>query len=177
MKIQVRKDWGGALLYFLFTTVERAEGIASDLLDNDKHIILWDFDDMSLADVRESLISVKNKYKLGDIFIMSDKENSYRAMCFSAVDYREYLRILLDTVGVDWSFFKWLVKRDYATIRLTDKSGRKLPNDIISVISDNEIANIPVEVFNRIKGVWFEVDTGGREVSIGDLKNKMGEKS
>ncbi len=174
MKIQVRKNWKNLLMYFLFTTTERAEGISSDLMDTSNHIVLWDFDNMKLEDVKQSLRTVKDKFSLGDIFIMSDKEGSYRAMCFTEVNYKQYLRILLDTVGLDWMFFKWTTKRDYATIRITDKSGRKISNEIIDAITDNEKAVIEANILNRVKGVWFDIDRGGKEFIFGDF-NYMGD--
>lgn len=177
MKIQIRKNWGDILLYFLLTRTERVEGIASDLMDTSNHIILWDFDDIKLSDVEKSLRRVKEKYGLNDIFIMSDKEGSYRAMCFDEKPFNEYLKILLDTVGLDYMFFKWTVKRDYATIRATDKSGRKISNEIISVITDNEVCKIPSNILNRVKGVWFEVDKGGKDFMLGDFTYLRGGKS
>jgi hypothetical protein len=85
---------------------------------------------------------VQRKYKLGDIFIVSDAEGSFRAWCFSKRTFKEYLKILLDTEFVDWNFFWWTVRRGQATLRTSNKQGRE-PQKVVAFLKGYEETAIP----------------------------------
>ena len=86
---------------------------------------------------------MQKKYCLSHIFIVSDIERSYRAWCFSKVDLKTYLKILLDTDFLDWNFFYWTVKRGKATLRTSNKKNRE-PQKIVSVLESYPVP-IPVQ--------------------------------
>jgi len=54
-------------------------GFNSITTDN-KHIILWDFDNNSLKDVTECLIEIQKYFNLSNIYIISSR-NGYNAVC------------------------------------------------------------------------------------------------
>jgi hypothetical protein len=127
------------------------------------HYVFWDLEKCTLEQTKETLRLVQEKFNLSDIFLTSDYENSYRAWCFSKVSFKSFLKILLYTEHVDYDFFYWTVRRSKATLRTTDKKGRK-PQKIIVVLESYPVP-IP-EVFETV-----EYDTGvqkrGRYVKLG----------
>ena len=78
-------------------------------------------------------MKVQISYNLSDIFIVSDRERSFRAWCFSQVDFDIYLEILgkVRRHGIlDWNFYKWTVDRGYATLRTSNKKHRQ-PQELV----------------------------------------------
>lgn len=123
IRLEFPRDW---VFYSILTKVEHLEGINSKLKRKiDQHIILFDFDDMPIKNVMNSLKITQKKYDLGEIFIITDRENSYRAMCFKTVKFIELLKILIDTKGIDEYFIRYTARKGEATIRTTTKKGRK----------------------------------------------------
>ena len=56
-----------------------SNGFNSITSDN-KHVILWDFDNICIKDVVESLTEIQKYFNLSDIFIISSR-NGYNAIC------------------------------------------------------------------------------------------------
>lgn len=168
MKIQIRTKVFNHVFYFLIAGVERVEDITSDIKKSDNHILLWDFDDSSIEGVEKALTGVKGHYNLGDIYIMSDKIGSYRAMCFTTLSFKDMLKVLLDTDGIDMQFFNYTVKREYATIRISTKLGRR-DNDIVKVVGDNEYWIGIDQVTNKefLKYIRYEADKDGKKIQWG----------
>jgi len=110
-------------LFVMYSDTQTLEG-ATSLLKNGKHIVMWDLEDCSLDEAKETLRNVQKKYNLADIYIVSDAERSYRAWCYSFVDFKTLLHILLDTDHLDYIFFYYTVKRRKATLRTNNKKGR-----------------------------------------------------
>jgi hypothetical protein len=100
---------------FNFAHVQTLEGITS-LQPDGKHIILWDLENCSQEQAEESLRYPQKKHILSNIYLMSDIERSYRGFCYSKVDFKTYLKILLDTKYLDWNFFDYTVRRKKATL-------------------------------------------------------------
>jgi hypothetical protein len=138
------------------------EGVTS-LQTNGKHIVLWDLENCTLEQAKETMRAVQIKYMLSHIYVASDAEGSYRAWCFSKVDYKTLLHILLDTGHLDPVFFDYTVKRKKATLRTSNKKDRK-PQELVSVI-ESYPAPIP-ETWEKVT-----YDTGlvkkGRGVLLG----------
>ena len=131
------------------------EGITSKVGEN-KHFLLWDIEDkkLSLDDVIRSLSFIQNFYQLSDIYITSDKENSYHAFCFNIVDFKTFLRILLDTNYVDWNFIYWTVQRGKATMRMSMKKDR-LPQKIEYILRSYKLS-IPKQMEKVIYDTGIE---------------------
>jgi len=108
---------------FSFAHAQTLEGITS-FLENDKHIILWDIEGCILEECKEALRSVQKKHDLSDIFIVSDAERSFRGFCYTQVNFKTYLKILLDTDYVDPLFLDYTWRRKKATLRVSNKKNR-----------------------------------------------------
>jgi len=146
MRFNLRIKKFGYTFFMMVSETQTLEGITS-LQSDGKHIVLWDLENCSLNEAENTLRRVQKKYCLSDIFIVSDVERSYRAWCFSKVDFKTYLKILLDTDYLDWNFFYWTVSRGKATLRLSNKKSRE-PQKIISVL-ESYPAPIP-EKFQKV---------------------------
>jgi hypothetical protein len=138
------------------------EGVTS-LQPDGKHIVLWDLENCTLKQAEETLRNAQIKYGLSHIYIASDAKGSYRAWCFSKVEYKTLLHILLDTEYLDPVFFDYTVKRKKATLRTSNKQGR-LPQKLVSVL-ESYLAQIP-ETWEMVT-----YDTGlvkrGRSILLG----------
>jgi hypothetical protein len=125
----------------MVSATQTLEGVTSKVAE-DQHLILMDLEGCNLQQAKETLANVQRKYKLGDIFIVSDAEGSFRAWCFSKRTFKEYLKILLDTEFVDWNFFWWTVRRGQATLRTSNKQGRE-PQKVVAFLKGYEETAIP----------------------------------
>lgn len=105
----------------------------TSLQPDGKHIVMWDLENCSLKQAKETLRKIQKEYCLSDVFIVTDSEGSYRAWCFSKVDFKFFLKILLETEFLDWNFFYWTVTRGKATLRTNSKKNRE-PQRVVSVL-------------------------------------------
>ncbi len=102
----------------------RVIGVNSELEDG-RHILMWDFDDVELDKVKEALWRVQSKYWLSEIFILRTKEpNNYIAYCFRTKEWPRAVEIVVSTEGVDWQFIRFGVFRGKFTLRVTPKGER-----------------------------------------------------
>ncbi|MEM2675636.1 MAG: hypothetical protein QXT10_03980 [Candidatus Bathyarchaeia archaeon] len=152
-------------VFFMVSASQTLEGITSKV-GEDQHIILWDLEKCTLEQAKETLAEVQYKYRLGDIWITSDCEGSYRAWCFSRRPFKEYLKILLDTEHLDWNFFYWTVKRGQATLRTSNKQGRP-PQKVVAYLKGYE----PTEFPDKVVHVLYDtgVEKRGVVVKIGQI--------
>ena len=58
---------------------------------------------------------VQRKYGLSNVYICSDAERSFRIFCYSLVDYKTLLKVLLDFKHLGMVFFDYTVRRKKAT--------------------------------------------------------------
>jgi len=155
-------------LYIILSDTQTLEGFTSLIVDssllNPLHYVFWDLEKCTLKQAEETLKKIQQKYDLSHIYIVSDSEGSYRAWCFSKVIFKTYLHILLDTEYVDPLFFKYTVKRDKATLRVSNKIRRPCQK-IVSVLQ-----SYFEEVPERMEQVVY--DTGlekkGLTIILGD---------
>lgn len=52
----------------------------NSITSDNKHVILWDFDDVTAKDTSESLIKIQKRFNLSDIYIILSR-NGYNAIC------------------------------------------------------------------------------------------------
>jgi hypothetical protein len=116
----------------MIAKTQTLEGITSIQPDG-KHLVFFDLEKCNLQQAEEILGKVQISYGLSDIFIISDTEESYRGWCFSKVDFRTLLRILLNVDSLDYNFFYWTVFKGKATLRTSNKRNRP-PQKIVSVL-------------------------------------------
>jgi hypothetical protein len=135
---------GNLTVFFMVSATQTLEGVTSKV-GEDQHLVLWDLEKCTLEQAKETLANVQYKYRLGDIFIVSDAEGSYRAWCFSRRSFKEYLKILLDTEHLDWNFFYWTVRRGQATLRTSNKQGRP-PQQLVAFLRGYEETQIPAKM-------------------------------
>ena len=139
------------------------EGITS-LQSDGNHIVMWDLENCSLQQAKKTLLEVQIKYGLSDIFIVSDTEESFRGWCFSKVNFKTLLKILLDTKFLDWNFFWWTVKRGKATLRVSKKENRS-SQEIVSVLYSYYVP-IPESVEKVVYDTG--VEKRGASILLGD---------
>ncbi len=100
----------------------RHTGISSALNDG-RHFLMWDFDDIDDALVRKALTVIQWSFDLPDIVVMRTSERSYHAYCFEPYTWARCLAILAATPHLDVNYFKMGVMREYFTLRVSEKQG------------------------------------------------------
>ncbi len=126
-----------------FARVIDVIGVNSNLPDGN-HILMWDFDDMRLADVFESLGEQQIMYNLSKIYILeTTPKKNYIAYCFTKLPWFDACKVVITTRGVCRSFIKFGLIRDHFTLRVSPKCGRKpkLVGIIPSEFPDDLTAN------------------------------------
>jgi hypothetical protein len=161
-RFNFRVKIGNITFFFMVAKTQTLEGVTSPQPDG-KHIVLWDLENCTLEQAEETLRNVQIKYGLSHIFIASDSERSYRSWCFSKIDYKTFLHILLDTEHLDPIFFDYTVKRKKATLRTSNKQGRP-SQELVSVLE-----SYPAPISETWEKVTY--DTGlvkkGRSILLG----------
>jgi hypothetical protein len=134
--------------FFMASQTQTLEGVTS-LQSDGAHIVMWDLENCTLKEAEKTLREVQGKYGLSHIYVASDVEESYRAWCFSKVDFPTFLSILVDSLSIlDYSFFYYTVKRRKATLRTSTKKGRP-EQRVVSVLKSYPVA-IPSSVMERV---------------------------
>jgi hypothetical protein len=139
MRINLRFKFKGYTFFLMLAQTQKLIGITSKVV-NDKlkrHYVFWDLEKCSLAEAEATLRSIQKDYDLGTIFIVSDFPKSFRAWCFTKVDFNTLLHILLETEFVDYNFFYWTVSRGKATLRISNKQNRP-EQKIVSILCSPE---------------------------------------
>jgi hypothetical protein len=131
-KLDVRVKIKNLTFFCMLAKTQTIIGITS-LRSDSKHIVMWDLEKCTLEQAENSLLKVQKKYCLSDIYITSDAENSFRAWCLKHVNFKTFLKILLDTDYLDANFFDYTVKRKKATLRTGNKKGRPTQR-VVSVL-------------------------------------------
>ena len=138
MRWNLRIKIANLTFFAMFTHTQTLEGVTS-LEPDGRHIIMWDLEKCSLEQVKETLRKLQRKYCLSDIFVVSDIEGSYRAWCFSKIDFKTFLKILLETEFLDWNFFYYTVKRKKATLRTNNKKNRA-PQRVVCILKSYHVS-------------------------------------
>ena len=106
--------------------IAKVIGVNSELEDG-RHILMWDFDNVPLDYVVSALDIVKNRYFLSGIHVLRTKEpDNYIAYCFTSQDWRTAVEIVAQTHLVDWQFLRFGVYRGHFTLRVTPKNEREI---------------------------------------------------
>jgi hypothetical protein len=136
----------------LFLRTQVTKGMSNEVVNEpDKYYIFWDLDNCSLEQAEQTLSDVQINHKLADIFIVSDKINSYRGFCFSKRNFKTFIDILFDTKYVDYSFISWTVRRHKAILRTASKLNRPTQQEVVAKLEGYEKYELPKE---RIKEIY-----------------------
>jgi len=106
--------------------IAKVIGVNSEL-ENGKHILMWDFDEVPLEDVKSALRVVITRYGLSEVHICRTKvPDNYVCYCFSQQEWTRACEIVCQTKYVDWQFFRFGVYRGHFTLRVTPKNDRQI---------------------------------------------------
>jgi hypothetical protein len=127
---------------------------------------MWDLDaGHMLKEIEAVLKWIQQKYNLSHIYIASDALGSYRAWCFSRVDFKTFLSILVDSFDIlDYSFFYYTVKRKKATLRTDRKKNR--PFQKVESFLPTYFASFPTKVERVVYDTGLE--KRGHMILLGD---------
>lgn len=126
---------GDIRITFTIARIVKVGGFNS-LLTDGNHILMWDFDDTDLKSVKYALEDVQADYHLPKIYILeTKKDTNFSAYCFGRFRWKFAVKIVADTIGVDWNYFRWSVFREKFTLRATDKGYGK-PHKVAVLDSD-----------------------------------------
>jgi hypothetical protein len=124
MRFNFRVKFANLTFFAMIAKTQTLEGVTS-LQSDGSHIVMWDLENCTLQKAEKTLRKIQRKYRLSNIYIASDVEGSYRAWCFSTVDFNTFLKVLVDSLGIlDYNFFYYTVRRRKATLRTSMKKGR-----------------------------------------------------
>lgn len=169
MRANFRIKIAGITAFVMLSHTQTLEG-ATSLQKDGLHTPLFDIENCSLDKAESELRKLQSKFHLSDIFIVSDKEGSYRSWCNGGVKYTDYLRMqlnLIDAGLLDYNFFWWTVKQSKATLRTNSKKNRP-PQQIVSVLNSYSVP-IPKPVEKAIydtgiqkRGLTIFLGEGGK---------------
>jgi hypothetical protein len=121
---------------------------------------MWDFDKVSLNDVKIALRWAQDVYDLPNIYILNTgTPDHYIAYCFEACTWIKSVAILAATWGIDQNYFRLGVIRKHWTLRISDKEGRKIIR--VCVLE----SRVPEDVDVNYLKSFTEYDTMKRGVS------------
>jgi hypothetical protein len=168
MRINIRAKFKNRTFFIMYAKTQSLIGITSKVIGDSlkRHYVFWDLENCTLEQTKEALRFVQEQYDLSDIFISSDYPKSYRAWCFTKVDFKTLCKIILDTAFIDYNFFYWTVQRGKATLRLTQKNNRPkqklvaiLPcSENSKAIFDNQIDYVEYDTGTEKKGLFLNLD-------------------
>jgi len=142
---------------FTFAQVCDVVGVNS-VLEDGRHILMWDFDDLPLETVEVILKAQQREHRLPRIYILNTgKPNHYIAYCFKRLPWRKAYAIVASTPCVDWNFLKYAAHRGHFTLRVSPKNGRKIR---LAKILESPI---PEDVKIRELRSWVKYETLTRQ--------------
>lgn len=142
---------------FYFSKLEKRQGLCSEIFGTDRHILLWDFDHISLKKLVSNLTIIQSKYQLPKIYILKTSISGYHAWCFKDFDLKQVIHILSDTDGIDKTYLMLGMVRGYYTLRFSGRQDGKprliktIPSAISETISPLDIT--VNEYYTANKGV------------------------
>lgn len=106
-----------------YRKMQTQTGINSKLADG-QHILMWDFDDTSLAKLVAALKDIQEEYHLPAIHILkTNKYAGYHAYCLKRCSFLKALHILSASFYIDQAFLRIGACRGFWTLRISPKKG------------------------------------------------------
>ena len=122
----IKFDLFGRRFVLYFRKVIVVKGLNSECKDG-THIGMVDIDNDDIQYLREELKRVMFTYGVPRADIMSTgKPGGYHVYLWKGFTFRESLRVMLEFPTCDLAHVRWTIKRGHATLRLTDKKGRRI---------------------------------------------------
>jgi len=150
----LRMRLGNWRFAFYFWRIADTLGLNSRV-GQDQHILMWDFDGCTLAEVRSALRAVQRKYRLPRIYILeSGNPGHFMALSLARVPYRYAALIIADTPYVDLQFWRTGIIRYHWTLRMTAK-GRVPEPRLVDTLESAQ----PEEVGLRELRSWTKYET------------------
>lgn len=166
-----RFDIGSLRFTFSFSPIIKIVGVNSYVGDG-QHILMWDFDDNTLEEIKEALKVVQTRYFLSDIHICSTgKVNGYHAYCFTTVDWRRAIEIIAATPCVDMKYLKWCLFRGRLTLRVGEKMGRK--SYCVATLEGYQLPDVTIKDLKS----WVVYETVGRKEWLQYAVKKLGKRT
>ena len=130
----------GSSLRKFYTSKEKdiIIGINSKVED-DKHIILLEYDNFDLKEVKKKVEKVMKKYKnLSDFHIMKSSKGHYHVISFTCVNFKKYLEIM-KYADMSKRYIFFTKKYNQSTLRISKKVYKKSSNIELKeiIVSDN----------------------------------------
>jgi hypothetical protein len=156
-------------VFFMVSETQTLEGVTSKVVTEPEekhlHFIFLDLEKYTLSEVVKKLDEIQRDFRLGDFFVFSDTEGSYRAWCWSKRPWITYLHILLHSFPfLDYGFWVWTVRRGAATLRTSDKKDRPRQK-CVAVLHGYEETMIP----ERLEYVRYDtgIEKRGKVIELG----------
>lgn len=154
--MQCRLTLLGLRFYAGVNRVTWVDGVNSKLPDGN-HVLMWDFDEITLDKLIAELTAVQINHRLSNIYIVNTgRPNSYHAYCFTSLPFEQAFDIVSHTEGVCRTFVKMAFVRDYFTLRYGDKKGRELEHagviksDILETVAPLDLGDY-VRYLTKVK--------------------------
>lgn len=124
---------------FSYSKTQTMIGLNSKLEDGN-HVLMWDFDDITLTQLETILREVQDTFTLPSIYILkTNKFNGYHAYCLKRYSFIHAMHILTVSDGIDPQFLRLGACRGFWTLRLSPKRGVELTkvSTLISTIPED----------------------------------------
>lgn len=178
MRFNFRMKIGNITSFFMISQSQRLEGFTSKVIDEPQkkhlHYTFWDLEvtEKNMVEgvkprtqIVRLLSKIQRDFKLGDIYIFSDAEGSYRAWCWSKRPWIIYLHILLHSFPLlDYGFWVWTVRRGAATLRTSNKINRP-SQKLVAVLKGYEATVLPKKLEHVIYDTGIE--KRGKVIGVG----------
>ena len=135
-------------LRLYLSRLEKREGVCSKVYqEKDSHIVLWDFDNISLPKIVKSLTKKQLQYKLPNIYIVTSSPNCFHAYCFASRSFREVIHILSDTPEIDTEYLRLGMIRGYYTLRISPRKSDKFKTvRVLTSVVSKEVNPLDVSI-------------------------------
>lgn len=146
MRISHQGHWIN--FHFEIAKMEKMVGISSQIGDSDKHIVMWDFDEVSLDVIKSQLLRIQDIMSLPKIRILATSKNSYHAYCFTSLSWIHAYFICSEAPSVDKTWLNLSLARGHFVLRISAKHGypikyvTDLPSDIDDYVSQQDIRHV-----------------------------------
>jgi hypothetical protein len=145
---------GNIKLFFMIAKIQVAKGLTSEL-PNGKHMFMVDMEKCGLETCVKSLRDTKSYYEstykkeLPDIFILSDSPNSFRAISFTNLTFRQLMELQCVTKHIDGLFIFYTALDKKGVLRISSKVGRNFPQNIVKIIEGSSNYKVPDNIIVR----------------------------